>query len=200
MTIRHGLLALLASGPRYGYQLRTEFESATGSSWPLNVGQVYTTLNRAERDGFVETIETDAQGRVMYRITDAGREALDGWFAGPVAIADRPRDELAIKLAMALVTPGVDVARVVQIQRGATMRHLQEVTRLKTPPEKASTSELGWALVHESMIFHAEAEIRWLDHCETFLTRAARLHRPQVAAVAEPVDSAQPASSKRARS
>jgi DNA-binding PadR family transcriptional regulator len=194
MSIRHGLLALLSAGPRYGYQLRAEFEAATGSSWPLNIGQVYTTLARAERDGLAEVAETDAQGRVMYQITDAGRVALAGWFGGPVAITDRPRDELAVKLALALVAPGVDIARVVQIQRTATMRHLQEVTRLKSPPEQATPSELGWALVRESMIFQAEAEIRWLDHCEAYLTRAARLPRPHVVATPDPVgDWADPA-------
>ena len=46
MAVREGLLALLANGPRHGYQLKTGFESATGGMWPLNVGQVYTTLER----------------------------------------------------------------------------------------------------------------------------------------------------------
>ena len=54
MSIRHGLLALLAQEPMYGAQLRSEFESRTGGTWPLNVGQVYTTLSRLERDGLVE--------------------------------------------------------------------------------------------------------------------------------------------------
>jgi DNA-binding PadR family transcriptional regulator len=178
MSIKHGLLALLSAGPRYGYQLRAEFEAATGASWPLNIGQVYTTLSRAERDGLVEIAETDPQNRVLYRITDTGRDALATWFDGPVALTDRPRDELAVKLALALIAPGVDVARVVQVQRTATMRHLQELTRLKKAPESAGDTELGWALVRESMIFHAEAEMRWLDHCEAYLARAARLPRP----------------------
>ena len=48
MSIRHSLLALLQDKPRYGYQLRVEFEDRTGSAWPLNIGQVYTTLARLE--------------------------------------------------------------------------------------------------------------------------------------------------------
>ena len=51
MSIPHFLLALLAEGPRYGLQLREEFEAGTGEVWPLNVGQVYKTLGRLERDG-----------------------------------------------------------------------------------------------------------------------------------------------------
>ena len=53
MSVRNGLLALLATGNHHGYELRKELEERTGSMWDLNVGQVYTTLGRLERDGFV---------------------------------------------------------------------------------------------------------------------------------------------------
>src|SRR5947207_1083293 len=61
MSVRHALLALLSEGPKYGLQLREEFEAGTGEVWPLNVGQVYTTLQRLERDGLVEAA---ADGRI----------------------------------------------------------------------------------------------------------------------------------------
>ncbi|MGH8910140.1 MAG: PadR family transcriptional regulator [Egibacteraceae bacterium] len=160
MSIRHSLLALLERGPMYGYQLRVEFEAATGGTWPLNVGQVYTTLARLERDGLVEPDgEPDGEGRVTYRITEAGRVEVAAWFATPVARQPPPRDELAIKLAMAMRTPGVDARRVVQTQRTATLRSLQRLTRAKAGADDA-------AVVLESMAFQAEAEVRWLDHCE----------------------------------
>ncbi|AQZ69121.1 Transcriptional regulator, PadR family [[Actinomadura] parvosata subsp. kistnae] len=161
MSIRHGLLALLSSGPRYGYQLRVEFEASTGATWPLNIGQVYTTLSRLERDGLVEPVGADEQGRVVHTITEAGREELARWFSTPVAQTDRPRDELAIKVAMA-VAGGVDVAEVIHTQRMATMRALQELTRAK----RAAAGGLAQRLVLDSLIFKAEAEQRWLDHCE----------------------------------
>ena len=165
MAIRNGLLALLERGPMYGYQLRAEFETSTGATWPLNVGQVYTTLSRLERDGLVEALgEADGEGRVTYRITDRGEAEVQSWFATPVAREGRPRDELAIKLAMALTTPGVDPHRVIQTQRTATLRSLQELTRLKAGADEVS--DAAWLLVLESMIFQAEAEVRWLDHCE----------------------------------
>jgi DNA-binding PadR family transcriptional regulator len=131
MPIRHGLLALLERGPMYGYELRSEFEASTGATWPLNIGQVYTTLSRLERDGLVEPDrDADGDGKTTYRITDDGRDELARWFATPLERQGRPRDELAIKLAMALTTPGVDVRRVVQNQRTATLRTLRELTRL----------------------------------------------------------------------
>lgn len=169
MSVKHSLLALLERGPAYGYQLRAAFESATGSSWPLNIGQVYTTLSRLERDEMVEALPENDSGQRPYRITEAGRRHLAGWFASPVRAADRPRDELTIKLALAVTTPGVDVAEVIQRQRASTLRTLQEYTRLKARDEDG---DLAWQLVLESMVFRAEAEIRWLDHTEAVVARA----------------------------
>ena len=171
MSIKHGLLALLEREPMYGYQLKNEFEASTGSTWPLNIGQVYTTLARLERDGLVEPAgEPDEDGRVIYRLTDAGHSELTDWFATPVAANDRPRDELAIKVSLALTTPGVDVRQVVQSQRTATVRHLQELTRLKADANEQN--DTAWLLVLDAMIFRAEAEVRWLDHSETRLARS----------------------------
>lgn len=170
VSVRHGLLALLERGSRYGYQLRTEFEQTTGGTWPLNIGQVYTTLARLERDGLVQALPESDGGQRPYEITDRGRAELALWFASPLEPRDRPRDELAIKLALAITTPGVDVRSVVQTQRSATMRTLQELTRLKSTSQTTGP-DLAWRLVLESMVFQAEAEVRWLDHCESSLTR-----------------------------
>lgn len=168
MSIKHSLLALLASEPMYGAQLRQEFESRTGGTWPLNVGQVYTTLSRLERDGLVEgSGEADDEGRIAYRLTDIGRSEVTRWWNAPVDREQTPRDELAIKLALAVTLPGVDVPRVVQTQRTATMTHLRDLTRLKA----SATDDLAWSLVLESLVFQSEAEIRWLDHIESRLAQ-----------------------------
>ncbi|MFE2728075.1 PadR family transcriptional regulator [Kitasatospora sp. NPDC059327] len=193
MSIRHGLLALLDQGPRYGYQLRTEFEARTGATWPLNVGQVYTTLSRLERDGLVEPAGEDAEGHQFYAVTEAGRTELRAWFDTPVPRTNPPRDELAIKLAMAVTVPGVDVPAVVQGQRRHSVKALQDYTRLKA---RALTGEarpggsgrpagpgadLAWLLVLEQLIFQTEAEIRWLDHCETRLAQHAEIEQARAA-------------------
>jgi DNA-binding PadR family transcriptional regulator len=180
MSIRHGLLTLLDRRPMYGYQLRAEFEASTGSTWPLNVGQVYTTLSRLERDGLVtatsrvsiERSEMATSGEPdnqrTYSITDAGRAEVAAWFATPVARDAAPRDELAIKLALAVTTPGIDVGALIQAQRTATVGALQQYTRLK---DSSRAEDLPWLLVVDSLIFAAEAEVRWLDHCEARLAR-----------------------------
>ncbi|WP_051551594.1 PadR family transcriptional regulator [Nocardioides sp. URHA0020] len=179
MSVKQALLALLEEGPRYGYQLRAQFEHRTGATWPLNVGQVYTTLTRLERDGLVEGAGADAEGHVVYRITEAGRDEVAAWFTTPVSRTQPPRDELAIKLALAVTVPGVDVGRVIQQQRSATMTALQDYTRLKRRAAAGQEREdLAWSLVLDSLVFAAEAEIRWLDHCEARLRRA-ELERPE---------------------
>lgn len=153
----------------HGYQLRVAFEESTGGTWPLNIGQVYTTLSRLERDELIRSLPESEAGHRPYEITEAGHADLATWFSTPVRHSDRPRDELAIKLALALTTPGVDVRAVVQTQRTATMRNLQEYTRLKSLPDKPS--DLAWNLVLDAMLFQGEAELRWLDHCEASLVR-----------------------------
>ena len=188
MSVRNALLALLEQGPRYGYQLRAEFEDRTGGTWPLNVGQVYTTLSRLERDGLVEGQGEDGEGHVVYAVTPAGRDEVTAWFASPVARTQPPRDELAIKLALAVTVPGVDVGAVIQQQRSATMAALQDYTRLKRRATGDDPGELAWGLVLDSLVFSAEAEIRWLDHCEARLRRAA-LERSSAGAVEPSVGS-----------
>lgn len=183
MSVRQSLLAILDQGPCYGYQLRSEFDRRTGSTWPLNVGQIYNTLDRLERDGLVEKTELDGaaedsvettSGQIYYRITDAGSAEVAGWLGSAVERSAATRDELAIKLAIAVTLPGVDITQVIQVQRTATLRTLQELTKTKNASgDPESSEELAWLLVVDSMIFQAEAEVRWLDHSEERLKRAA---------------------------
>lgn len=176
MSIRHSLLALLQERPRYGYQLRAEFEGRTGSAWPLNIGQVYTTLDRLERDGLVQNDGPDDDGHVMYRATAAGAEQVREWFRTPVGRAQPPRNELAIKLALALTLPGADVGGLIQAQRAVSIRALQEYTKARrdtaAQQRPADTARL---LVLDSLIFQTEAEVRWLDLCEARLMQLAGL-------------------------
>lgn len=179
MSVRHGLVALLNERPMGVYELRKEFDARTGGTWPLNIGQVYTTVQRLVRDGLAEPLPEDyGIGEVEYfRLTEAGYDAAEQWWAAPVDRSSPGRDELVIKLALAVAAPDVDVAQVVQAQRVESMRALRDYTRLKAaepPTEAASAESLAWSLVLDHLTFSAEAEVRWLDHIETVLVRAAR--------------------------
>src|SRR3954465_15307456 len=85
MSVKHALLTLLDRGPMHGYQLRAEFEASTGATWALNIGQVYSTLARLERDGFVTPVEGGEESQRRYAITEAGHAEVASWFNTPVA-------------------------------------------------------------------------------------------------------------------
>ena len=175
MSIRHSLLALLQDQPRYGYQLRAEFEARTGATWPLNIGQVYTTLDRLERDALVARDGDDGNGHVVYSITAAGRAEIREWFAAPVERNNPPRNELAIKLALAVTVPGVDVQGIIQGQRMASVRALQDYTKARRDMASNQRAvDTAWLLVLDSLIFQTEAEVRWLDLCEARMVQQAQ--------------------------
>lgn len=157
------MLALLAGEPKHGYQLKTDFESATGAAWPLNVGQVYTTLQRLERDGLVEPDGSpDEDGRLPYAITPAGTVELRRWLTTPTATPIANRDETSMRLLLALATETTAAADLLSSQRQAAMATLQSLTAMKAESEQS----LAWRLQLDRMIFLTEAEIRWLDLTE----------------------------------
>jgi DNA-binding PadR family transcriptional regulator len=167
MSIRHALLALLSQGPKFGLQLREEFEARTGEVWPLNVGQVYATLQRLERDRFIAS-EGDAESgpQKRFKITPDGEGALDEWLRTPPEIVPPPRDELVIKVLVALTVPGVDVHEVIQAHRTYLVGIMQQYTRLKGD---AARDEVELGLIIDAELFRIEAVIRWLDAADVRL-------------------------------
>jgi DNA-binding PadR family transcriptional regulator len=171
MVIRHALLALLSEGPKYGLQLRQEFESRTGEVWPLNVGQVHTTIQHLERDGLVASDDGTGDGpQKGFHITEDGEAELAQWLRTPPDLSSPPRDELVIKVLVALDLPGVDVHEVVQVHRRYLVELMQQWTRLK---EDESGLDLNFALVVDAELFRIDSLIRWLDTADGRLMRAA---------------------------
>jgi DNA-binding PadR family transcriptional regulator len=170
MSVRHALLALLSEGPKYGLRLRQEFEERTGEVWPLNVGQVYTTLQRLERDGLIEAEGEDVAGsQKSYRLTADGGAELDVWLRTPPDLSSPPRDELVIKVLVASRVPGVNVHEVIQTHRRHVVELMQEWTRVK---RDADSDEVSLALVVDAELFRLDSVVRWLDAAEARLRRA----------------------------
>jgi DNA-binding PadR family transcriptional regulator len=181
MSVRHALLALLSEGPKYGLQLRQEFEARTGEVWPLNIGQVYTTLQRLERDGLVESDDTEMDGpQKGFRITDSGRDELHDWLRTPPDDSVPPRDELVIKVLVALGVPRVDVPDLLQIHRHRLVELMQRYTRLK----EEALDDISVALVVDAEIFRLDALIRWLDSADARLRRLPALRATETPRVA----------------
>jgi len=152
MSLKHSILAILNLGDCHGYQLRQEIESRTGEVWQINVGQIYSTLDRLERDGLVVGTQSNADGQIRYAITKAGNAAADEWLASPVERATGSRDELAMKLALAVTLPGVDTSRIVNAQKLSALQSLQTLTTAKKSADAENTKDLAWLLVVDSQI------------------------------------------------
>ena len=171
MSVRHALLALLSEGPKYGLQLRQEFEARTGEVWPLNVGQVYTTLQRLERDGLVESDGSGDEGpQKGFRITAEGEDELAAWLRTPPDLSSPPRDELVMKVLVALRVPGVDVHEVIQVHRRYLVELMQQWTRIK---EDDDGHDLALGLAVDAELFRLDSVTRWLDAADGRLKRAA---------------------------
>jgi DNA-binding PadR family transcriptional regulator len=184
MSVRYALLALLSEGPKYGLQLREEFEAWAGEAWPLNEGQVDRTLQRLEREGLVESGAAEADGpQEGFRITPGGEQELGWWLHAPPELAfpsrDEPatpsHDELATKILVALRVPGTGVHEVIQAHRRYLVELMQQCTRIK---QGNAGDDLSLALAVDAELFRLDSVIRWLDAADGRLERAANPPRP----------------------
>ncbi|MBM3715585.1 MAG: PadR family transcriptional regulator [Actinobacteria bacterium] len=152
MTVRQSLLAILELAPCYGSQLRAEYTRRTGSA--VNVGQVYTTLERLERDGLAEGRGIDDEGHVLWGLTPAGSTVVRDWLATPSL--PEGRDETALKIALAVTLPGADVDGILSEQRAAVEAELARVA------EAAEGDAATVAIVRAARRARLEADLRWL--------------------------------------
>ena len=179
MSVRHALLALLTEGPKYGLLLRQEFEERTGEVWPLNVGQVYTTLQRLERDGLIESDSDEEAGpQKSFRITAEGAAELDTWLRTPPDLSSPPRDELVIKVLVAIRVPGIEVRDVIQTHRRHAVELMQEWTRVK---RDADPHDVSLSLVVDAELFRLDSVVRWLDAADARLRRSEVVTLPVAA-------------------
>ncbi len=181
MSFPHAVLALLSEGPKYGLRLQNEFESRTGEVWPLNIGQVYTTLQRLERDGLVEADGEGERSQKRYRITPDGANELSGWLRTPPDLVPPPRDELVIKVLVALQVPEIEIREVLQAHRRHVIEVMQRYTRIKAD---AAEDDVALALVADAELFRLEAIVRWLDAADVRLKQRPSPAPAHVAEVA----------------
>jgi DNA-binding PadR family transcriptional regulator len=175
MAVKEGLLALLDVGPMHGYQMKNAFEETTAGLWQLNGGQVYTTLDRMVRDGLVKPasdVTADDARQQPYEITEAGRVELGRWWNAVVSDDAPPRDELVLKVLMAIRRDHTHALAVITHQRTALFQLLQQHRRGNRATSESDTQRLADELSVDSLVVRAEADLRWLDLCESRLIRA----------------------------
>lgn len=164
--LKYLLLSLLAERSRHGYELRTAFEELLGGTWPLNIGQIYTTLSRLEQDGLVSASVVAQEllpDRKVFEITERGEKELTRWVDEPPAPV-RLRDDAFLKVVAQLVAGAGagDVLAVLWRQRESLFQSLADLETLRAK-EGLHTAT---ALLLEAAMLRVEADLRWLDVCE----------------------------------
>lgn len=170
--IKEALLGLLASQPMHGYELKIELDRLLGRTTPVNVGQVYTALNRLEKESFVQVQfvprEDQRADMKVYSLSPEGADHLHRWFDEPIERVEL-RNVLFIKLSLARRTGRADAERIIQAQRLSSLRSIQELTLLKEQLADGPDEEIP--LLIEGAILHLEADLHWLDLWANMLQR-----------------------------
>lgn len=181
MSVRHALLGLLEQHPRHGYDLHDAFEAMVGGeqNWDIKPAQVYTTLSRLEKAGLVvrEAVEQDGgPEKVIYNITDCGRQELGEWLIQPVKM-EHQRDEFFLKMMVSLISESESARRILYTQRTSLFQELHRWTAQKAGADPKT--ELAHILLMDQVIMHLEADLRWLEMVETRLDDIAHQPMPE---------------------
>jgi DNA-binding PadR family transcriptional regulator len=164
MSLKFGILGLLADRPLHGYQVKQSFEDLLGGTWEVNIGQVYQTLQRLERDGLVQaTGDRGDRGRQAYGVTDAGRAAFAEWLGDPEHQPQVLREEVYIKLALLGRHADGRLEQVLDDQRGVYLQRLRDLADQERAARVAGRTELS--LLFKGAQLHTEADLKWLDAC-----------------------------------
>lgn len=169
MPVKHGILALLVERPRHGYELKTGFDTLTGGLWDLNIGQVYSTLERLRREGLVVLQEGGVSGeeRKVYRISPAGLNELEGWLEAPPLEARPFRDEIFVRLALLLDRDLPAALELIETQRRVYHLQMADLTRQKLAFARSQASDRHRReLFLDAALLHVEADLKWLETCE----------------------------------
>jgi DNA-binding PadR family transcriptional regulator len=173
-SVAHGLLGLLERRPRHGYELRQAYDASFSGPRPVRSGQVYSTLSRLERDGKVDPVgEAPGRGpeRRLYAITEPGVVELERWLLEPEPAAPYLQNVLYMKVVLAL-SSGRSAQAVLDAQRERHLLDMRELTGQK------SESDLPATLQADFVLFHLEADVRWIDLTLARLGRLGRALQP----------------------
>jgi len=169
MSLKFGILGLLAEQPLHAYSVKARFEDLLGGSWEVNIGQVSTTLQRLERDDLVEPAESRGErGRLPYRLTEAGRKVLDAWLAEPETEPQQLREAIYLKLLLATRLAGGDARALLASQRRVYLQRLKDLAVLEQRARSAGRTDL--VLLYQGAVLHTEADLKWVDVCAQQLT------------------------------
>src|SRR5437868_16094 len=164
VSLKYGVLGLLAEEPLHGYEVKNRFERMLGGTWEVNIGQVYTTLQRLERDGLVEASGGRGdRNKLAYRTTTAGRAAFLAWLERPDDEPIHLREGIYVKLLLASRLGGDRRRRLLTGQRRVLLQRLHDLARLEERAAGDGRDDL--VLLFRGAVLHAQADLGWIDDC-----------------------------------
>jgi DNA-binding PadR family transcriptional regulator len=162
MSLKFGILGLLAEEPLHGYEVKNRFESLLGGTWEVNIGQIYSTLQRLERDGLVEAADDRGdRGKLPYHLTATGRRTLDDWLRQPEAEPQQLREEIYVKLLLASRLANGNLDRLLADQRRVYLQRLKDLAGLERQAREQGRDDL--VLLMKAAVLHTEADLKWTD-------------------------------------
>jgi DNA-binding PadR family transcriptional regulator len=172
MSVKYAMLGILAERDLHGYELKSSFDEKVGDFWSLNYGQIYTTLDRLEKEDLV-THDRQTQerrpDRKIYSITPKGKQELEDWLSTPVAKVRALRDEFFVKLVFMDKRNPAPVLELIEKQKALYLKQMNRLTHRKVELKKQQRrhDSLTTELLMDAGLFHAEADIKWLTLCES---------------------------------
>ncbi len=164
MSLKFGILGLMAEEPLHGYEIKSRFESLMGGAWEVNIGQIYATLQRLERDGLIATAgERGDRGKLAYQLTEQGAREFTAWLSQPEAGQSLLHEDFSVKLLLLRRLAHADLAALLHRQRRMQLQHLRDLAAMDRQARDAGRADL--ALIIKGAILHTEADIKWLDLC-----------------------------------
>lgn len=164
MSLKFGILGLMVAEPLHGYEIKSRFEALMGGTWEVNIGQIYATLQRLERDDLIESVgERGDRGKLAYRLTEQGSRELTTWLTQPEPAPQLLHDDLFVKLLLLRRLANGDLADLLQRQRRVLLQHLRDLAALERQARGDGRTDL--LLIIQGASMHTEADIKWLDLC-----------------------------------
>lgn len=169
----HVILALLDEKPMHGYEIHQRVASMPGITkiWSIKQGLLYAKLEKLKAAGLLEDTPDHPEAnpsRHYFRLTSAGKEALDAWVDMPVIRARDIRQEFLAKLIVARMYSLERALILLRAQREVVQHWYNSLTEQAASQEK---SELDDWIVHSYRLFRDEASLRWLDDLEGWLLK-----------------------------
>lgn len=165
------MLGLLSICPMSGYDLHQAVARSIAHFWPISKSQVYAELSRLERLGMI--VGTDVRQKRLpdkrvFRLTEAGAEALDRW------LSDTPAGPLQMRIPFLLKAllghrrpPGATSALLREVRAGAA----EEARRFARFGEVLESAP-GTCYARITVLFGrkiAEAMAEWADEAQALL-------------------------------